>query len=65
MSSPAPARPEPRILGLALAVGAIVMVLGVAGGALALVKLEFGAAGICLFAAGATAGLLANAVLRS
>ena len=61
--SPSETKAQPRILDLAIAVAAIVMVLGILGGVLAMIKLDFGAAGMCLLAAGLTAGLLANAVL--
>lgn len=64
MSAPA-AKQEPRILGLAIGVAALVMIGGVLGGALALVKLDFSGAGMCLLAAGVAAGFVANAVLRT
>jgi hypothetical protein len=64
MTPPAAAK-EPRILGLAIAVAALVMILGVAGAAFALIRQDFGAAGVCLLAAGLTAGLLVNAILRT
>lgn len=62
--SPSETKAQPRILDLAIAVAAIVMVLGILGGVLAMIKLNFSSAGMCLLAAGVTAGLLANAVLR-
>lgn len=63
MTSPT-TKSSPRILDLAIAIATMVMVLGLLGGVLAMIRLEFAAAGVCLLAAGVAAGLVANAVLR-
>ena len=54
----------PKVLGWAVGVAVGAMLGGLGGGVLALVKLEFVGAGVCFLAAGVTAALLANAVLR-
>ena len=54
----------PKIMGWAMGVAVGAMLGGLGGGVLALVRLNFVGAGVCFLAAGVTAGLIANAVLR-
>lgn len=63
MTDPAAAE-APKVLGWAVGVAVGAMLGGLGGGVLALVRLEFVGAGVCFLAAGVTAALLANAVLR-
>jgi hypothetical protein len=53
------------VLGWAIGVAVAAMLGGLLGGAVALGHGEYAGAGVCFLAAGVSAGLLANAVLRS
>jgi hypothetical protein len=65
MTKPPFDQAPPRILGLAIAMSAVAMLLGIAGGIVALTRMDFVGAGVCLLATGVSAGLVLNAVLRT
>ena len=64
MGNPVAGPEAPRIMTWAMGVAVGAMLGGLGGGVMALVRLEFVGAGACFLAAGVTAALLANAVLR-
>lgn len=64
MTASEPETKPPGMLSWAIGVATGVMLAGLGGGIVALVRLDFVGAGACLLAAGVTAALLANAVLR-